>query len=447
MKVRWSVAAAAVSLLPLRAQDDEAPLFVAVQGIPGSVWLQQPVELRVEVGYDAAWFASASMPLFQQRLDQPFHVVVPWLLAAEGRAVELVAPAVGVPTQRVAVGDRVVAMARGPAQRRGSRTFEVLQLRCRWLPLAPGTTSVPPVQVRYAFATRFEEDFLRGRVGVDRQEATVASPGAEFVVRPLPVPAPPGFSGAVGEFTVQASCGATTVRVGESFVLAVEIGGDGNLERFAPLAAPRLAGFHVQGVAERRTASARRFELDVLALRAGSTAVPPVPFVAFSPARGDYVTHHTAPVALRVDAATGELPPRVQERVAADQREVAAANAPSRWWAVLGAVAVAAGTLALRLRRRRSARAAAIARARLAFAAVPADAAPARLQAFEALLAAMAGETTWSEASWSHAAFGNGVDAPLRALHAALDAARFGGQAPDGREVLAVVDAGLARLR
>lgn len=428
----------------LAAQAPPPPLFVEVDGLPAKVWVQQPLELVVRIGYDAAWFTASSVPLFQQRLDQPFHVVVPWLAAAEDRAVEVVVPPQGATGQRVAVGDRVAVLTKAGQRQQAGRSYELLELRCRWLPLAPGASLVAPVQVRYAFATRFEEDFLRGRQAIDRQETTVPSAPATLPVQALPLPAPPGFGGAVGEFTVAASCASATVRVGEAFAVVVEITGTGNLERFAPLAAPSLPGFHVQGVVERRLPTARRFELDVLPLRPGLAALPAIPFVAFSPQRGSYATQHTTPVPLQVSPAAADLPPRVRELVDADARAVAAAQAPSLWWAVFAAVLAGVLTVWRRAHRRRAGRKAAIVRAREAFLAVPVGAAAERAAAFEALLATVAGQPAWTgEVFQQLLASGHGPTAlaPVRELHAALDAARFGGAAPPSSSAAAVLAA------
>jgi hypothetical protein len=181
------------------------PFVLTVEGVPERVFVQQAVELVVRVAYDEAWLRSAAVPLFQQRLDLPFHVVVPWLQGAEDRAVELLPPPGGATTRRVAVGDRVVPMVVGPARDVGGRTLAQLELRCRWLPLAAGASPIAPVQVRYAFATQFTEHFLSGRQPVDRREATAVSASHELRVQPLPPEPPAGFTGAVGEFSVRAT--------------------------------------------------------------------------------------------------------------------------------------------------------------------------------------------------------------------------------------------------
>ena len=308
----------------------------------------------------------------------------------------------------------------------------------------PGRSSVAPVEVRYAFAERYIEDFLRGREPVDRQEATIASPPAALPVSPLPPRPPAGFCGAVGEFTLRASAAASSATVGNSVPLRLEVRGAGNLERMAPLPPPPLPGFHVQGVTSAMVAGARVFTLDLLPLRAGTTQVPPVPFVAFSPRERRYVTLTSAPVPLLVGSTPAgvELPQRVLERIAADQRELAAANAWPAW--VYGAFAGVAllGAFVVRALRRRAQvdRVAAALHARLvaALAVGPAEA----LVGFDACVLHAAGDVASVEVVWVALAQ-RGVAvcavARLQAVRQALDAARFGGPVPAAAEVLAAV--------
>jgi hypothetical protein len=276
----------------LSAQGEAPPIAVTVQGLPERCWLQQRLLLTVWIDVDTAWLRERSVPLFQQQLDQPFHVEVPWLQAAEDRAVVALPPPAGSTTQRLAVGDRVLAAVDlGPVAAGGRQR---LQLQWEWLPLAAGRSAVAPVRLRYAYATRFEQDFLRGRTPVDRQEGSVSSAAAVLLVQALPQPAPAGFAGAVGKFVLAAESRAASPQVGASLPLALTITGlgtgSGNLERLPPLPAPALPGFHVQGVAEASTAAGRRFLLDLVPLRADLTAVPPVPLVTFDPDAGTYAT-------------------------------------------------------------------------------------------------------------------------------------------------------------
>ncbi len=438
------VVAFAMALAPLGVA--QAPggerAFVEVQASAATVWLQQPCDLVVRIGFDAEWFATAAIPLFQQRLDQPFQLVVPWLFGAEDRAVTPLPAPPGTATQRIAVGDQVLAAARAGVRDVDGRRFELLELRYRWLPLAAGTSTVAPVELRYAFATRFDADFLRGRQPLDRQEQSVLSAPLPLQVRALPVAGrPAGFTGAVGEFAVRASTTATAVAVGAVFDVELLLTGDGNLDRIAPVPAPDLPGFHVQGMRELRREPGRTFVFSLLALRAGATEVPALAFAAFSPRAGDYVVHHTAALPLHVEPlpAGGKLAPAVAALVRADAQALRAANAWP-WWSYALAAVGATGVLTMRAvvrRRRRRQRDLAAALAQLASALVEGPAAAAL--AFERLCARCAetdlfhGETVWPALRAA-----GGDEATVTAAqqaHAALDAARFGGVPPPAASV------------
>ena len=69
MRRRLAVAGI-VAVAPLVAQA-APPLQVTVDGVPTSVWLQQPFEVVVRVAYDAAWFAASSVPLGTKRRLTP----------------------------------------------------------------------------------------------------------------------------------------------------------------------------------------------------------------------------------------------------------------------------------------------------------------------------------------------------------------------------------------
>ncbi|MBL8753661.1 MAG: BatD family protein [Planctomycetes bacterium] len=420
---------------PVHAQSSEAPpFFVEVLPLPPRVFAQQVVEVVLQVGYDPGFVRSSAVPMFAQPLDQPFQVLVPWLAAEPGRFVAVVPPPSTGRTQRIAVGDQVLQLASAAPVERAGRTFQVLQLVTSVRLPSPGTVALAEPQVRYAFATKFVEDFLRGRQAVDRQEATVVGRAPRWTVEPLPAPAPEGFHGAVGTFTVEAVLASRPTAVGDAFTVEVVVRGSGDLAGLPPLPTPRLPGFHVQGVAERRGPDRTVFALDVLALRAGAVAVPPVPFVAFDPVRAAYEALATEALPIVVAAATAPLPERIARLVEADAAaEAKSSSHPSPAW-----IAVFVPLLAAAGRRRRQRR-----RTHAALQAALAGDAVGVLAAFEALLAVCAGTKSFDAGTWERlAAKRPTAVAAMRDLHARLDQARFGGARPTVAEVEAVVAAG-----
>jgi hypothetical protein len=160
-------------------------------------------------------------------------------------------------------------------------------------------------------------------------------------------------------------------------------------------------------------------------------ALPPIAFVAFSPAASAYVTMPTKAQPVSIAPANVPLPERVARLVEADARAVADASPRAIWpWLAVAAATVlfAVAPFVVRARRRQNRLAAAHAALRHAFANGP----TATRTAFEALLAALAGDAMFTAAVWSclQVRFGEPAVAKLQALHAAVDHARFGAALP-----------------
>ncbi len=437
----WTQASARTE--PTAANQDPPPgtasapvrVFVEVEGVPTQAWVGEVCELTVRVCFDTAWFGAQAVPLSAQALDQPFHVQIPWLQPGDDARAAVVPPPAGAPSQRVAVGDRAEAFALAAPRTIEGRAFTTLALRARWQPRRDGALALAPVRLRYAFATGFVEDFLRGRQPRDRQEASVAGAAAHVRVTPLPQPAPAGFTGAVGAFALAAAPAAAVAEVGRAFAVTATLAGDGNFGDFAFALAHPVPGCHVDGVVAVPGSDGRAFRLDVLPLRAGLRELPPLAFVAFDPRAGGYVAVASPAVPLAVAAASAPLPPRVQQLVDAD----AAAEQPARIWPLPVGFAVAVlAAGAVRSRRRLGARRAAEA-AIAAFAAAPSADPAARLLAFEAALARLLGLPAWGDEGASALAVRapGKLAAALQAHRGALDAARYGGAAPAAAAVVA----------
>jgi len=420
----WGAGLTAQAPAPVRA-------FLELDGAPTQAWVGQSCEFVVRVATDAAWFAAQSVPLSAQALDQPFHLSAPWLQSNADAVVAIVPPPAGTPAQRVAVGDRAEALAVAAPRTIDGHAFAVLELRVRWQPRRADDFELAPARLRYAFATAFVEDFLRGRQPRDRQELSVASSAARVRVTPLPQPAPAGFTGAIGALTLAATPAAASATVGKPLAVTVTLAGDGNFGAFGFALAQPMPGFHVDGVVAVQGSDGRAFRLDVLPLRAGARELPPVGLATFDPRVGAYAMIASPGAPLAVAPAPAPLPPRVQQLVAADAAAVAQAQPVGAWpAAVATALALLVAGL-LRARRRRAARAAADA-AVAAFAAVPGADPIARLAAFEAALAHLAGLPAWRNDGFAALATRWPAEAvaALRAHHGGLDAARFGGAAP-----------------
>jgi hypothetical protein len=438
-------AIAFVVLLVASPAQEEARLFVEV-AYPDQTYTSQPVEMVVTLGYDEAWFADHGVSLFRQQVDVPFHVDVPWVVPAPERAVTFVAPTDEANHMRVAVGDRIINGVRRTPVDRAGRSYSRVQLRCRWLPLMPGVSTIAPVRVRFAYSNEFRENLLRGREPVNQQQNAVISVAGQLQVDALPANAPPEWHGAVGEFVIEATSGGERVHVGESFLVEVTVRGDGNYESFPALRPPTVDGFHVQGVVERRLDGARRFVLDVLALRPGLKEMPGVSLVSFSPVAKQYATMMSAAVPVEVlpQRQGVALLPQIQDLVDKDlaTQNPGQSSSVFRWGFVV--LAVLGLVLQRRYLSRKGQRTLDDAVLQLRLVLTQGAEAERVADAFEKVMAKVAGGGGFSSPSVWKDLQARGVAAEglkqLQFVHAQLDAARFGGPVPNEAVVMGPVD-------
>lgn len=146
------------------------------------------------------------------------------------------------------------------------------------------------------FASRFDEE-------------EVTAPAVSIEVEELPPGAPPGFSGAVGQFTVSARVDNRRVEAGDAVQLQVALAGTGNVATLDPpeIAAPDV--FDVYDPVEDREISRRAeplrgvktFTYTLVPQGGGTFEVPPAAWSYYDPADGQYKTLRTDPVEIIVD--------------------------------------------------------------------------------------------------------------------------------------------------
>jgi hypothetical protein len=126
------------------------------------------------------------------------------------------------------------------------------------------------------YATRFEEDLVRGQVPLDLQELRRETAAFRASVLPLPDGAPPSFRGAVGDFTATLRAEEPTA---ESWELRIEVRGTGRLDA-AML--PRVDGIGVRGQRREVLADGIRLLLEA-APPAGDASPPRIDWSWFDP--------------------------------------------------------------------------------------------------------------------------------------------------------------------
>ncbi len=133
-----------------------------------------------------------------------------------------------------------------------------------------------------------------------RQDERRATEPQRLEVRRLP-PAPPNFSGVVGDVVVEARLERDRAAVGESVGLMVSVQSDGSIEG---LKLPNLdtPGFSIYDDVEQVGGRLKdgayqgigRFRRVLVPVEPGTFDLPPLELVTFSPSRGEYVTHKVA---------------------------------------------------------------------------------------------------------------------------------------------------------
>jgi tetratricopeptide (TPR) repeat protein len=295
------------------AQDPAAArAFVEVSAAQPSYFVQEPVEVVLLVGFDAAWFRSNAIQTSRVELDVPLEVAAPWMRELPGVVVvpdepqrpgssrKMTFALNGEKTDATVVADRVA----------NGTTFTVLRVTKRVLASSAGTLAIAAPTLRFAYATRFEDDLVNGRVPIDRKDAIVTGRELSLPILALPdVGRPAQFGGAVGRFSISATLDRAEVDAGESLKLALTIEGFGNLDSFD---APRLdpiQGLHVYGTIEARIGARRTVIYDVAFRDARLRAIPPIALVYFDPTPpAQYRTAWSAPIPVKVRAAPASAP-------------------------------------------------------------------------------------------------------------------------------------------
>lgn len=311
----------------------------------------------------------------------PLTLEVTATAPAEGGFVQLFPQPLGLPVQiegfgaieqlelvpRVDTGDCSVVLDGGLARAQDlDPAPRVTRLRLTTLarPLRSGPAALPEITARYAVASAFRDDLVRGSVPVDRTEGAARGAGVTLDVLPLPeTDQPIDFEGAVGGMTMEVSVTPNRVMVGETLQLRVScLGGSLNDGR----AEPRLdavEGLRVVGRRSERIWDGQRvgrtFWYDLEATSTAAIATPAVRLVTFDPVADPpaYRTLEGAPQPVAIRPAPGSATPSApsaQGAPAADEQPAPdPAGKPRLRWtpAVMGFIVLLAVTSTLRRRR------------------------------------------------------------------------------------------------
>lgn len=180
------------------------------------------------------------------------------------------------------------------------RIYQVRPTHMAFFPTKPGPLTILPTRLV---------------IPQDGPEADLIleSKAFQIEVRSLPEGAPPDFSGAVGQFEIEAKLGATEGRVNEILTFIVEIRGSGNIETITPPTLPQVQywRFFDQQVttdiplSREIVKGIKRFQWSVVPGRAGEQELPPISFSYYDLEASIYRTIASAPLSITIQPAQG----------------------------------------------------------------------------------------------------------------------------------------------
>ena len=284
------------------AQRAHGAVSVRVDGGRERRFVGEAAAVRVEVRFDRAFFRDHAAPLFQRQLDVPLQVKATWLDGGDAATALPERAQSGGARSRIVVNERVVAAEALADVVEDGRTFGVLTFSRRLAPRRAGRVELEAPRVRFAAATQFRDDFVNGRVPVDRIDCEVVGAPSSWSVEDVPQAGrPASFCGAVGVLQLEAKAASTQVGADGRIEVTLVVRGDGDL---ASWSLPQLAipGFYVLGALDRGGKNERAFALELELLDASLSAVPPIELASFDAESATFVVAATAPVAFEVTA-------------------------------------------------------------------------------------------------------------------------------------------------
>lgn len=299
-----------------RDRTADGSVFLELRPSRTEVHVGEPLAVELAIGVEPGFRERELVPLFARALDLPVEVRAPWWPATRGGR-WLALPAPDGKSRSFALAGEVAHAQVAPQEARAGHTYALHTLTLTWLPEAPGELVLDGTELRFAYATLFDDDVFRGRVPRDRAEASVRAAAVRVRVLPLPEAGrPPQFAGAVGEFEFGSDAMPREVAVGDVVTLTLEIRGRGNFDHFAP---PRVGPFDgLRTISERieRLPDVLRTTCELKVVAERVREIPALEFAYFtSGASGRYNIARTQPIPLRVrpamklDLAVVDVPP------------------------------------------------------------------------------------------------------------------------------------------
>ncbi len=185
----------------------------------------------------------------------------------------------------------------------------------------------PQIRRRSNFNDPFDDPFFNSPFGAfNRQpprQVTITADPVSVEIKPLPPGKPAGFSGAIGQFKLEAQADPPKARTGDPVTVRLSLRGRGNFDRISPPELEDDAGLRTypptskfQADDEVGLSGVKTFD-QVLIPDGPRRSLPGYRFNYLDPATGRYETVETPPVAVNITGAPLATPTPVPADVAA----------------------------------------------------------------------------------------------------------------------------------
>jgi BatD DUF11 like domain len=149
----------------------------------------------------------------------------------------------------------------------------------------------------------------------ERRDVQISSEPVALEVKPLPPNAPPSFSGAIGSFTMATDAKPKSVQVGDPITVTTTVSGRGNFDRVNAPVIEDERGWHKYPPSSKfkqddevGISGTKTFEM-VLSPNEKKQTLPVLAFSYFDPAKEQYMTLRSEPMAITVQG--GSVAPNV----------------------------------------------------------------------------------------------------------------------------------------
>jgi hypothetical protein len=163
----------------------------------------------------------------------------------------------------------------------------------------------------------------------ERRDVEIRSEAVQLDVKPLPPNAPPSFTGAIGNFAMTTDAKPKSVQAGDPITVTTSIAGRGNFDRVNAPVAEDERGWHKYPPSSKfkqddevGISGTKTFET-VLSTDEKKQALPVLAFSYFDPAKEQYVTLRSEPIAITVQGGAA-----ASQNVAASQPAPAPTGRP-----------------------------------------------------------------------------------------------------------------------